>query len=356
VRALRISLAALGVIALAAAIVLRFVIVPGQAQFPDDVDSTRTYEGTLGLMLNAEALQSGDLANLFLTDVPITVDRHVTTEDVADGNALVHEDATVTTPAGVLLESPTDYAIDRKTMEAVDAFADAPNMMPREPGLVIGYPIGTEKQDYPGWSDEIGQVTTNTFVGEEEHAGLTTYKFHNVIDNQPITDPATLAMFPSEMPLATITQLLPALNVPEDTMAQFQQMAGQLPDPLPLTYLYSNDLTTWVEPTSGVIVDLERTETRSVAISVGPLTVPVADVFQWNYAQTPASVDDAVADAEDAMSTLSLYGTTLPLVLIGIGIIAIAAAFIVGRRRDGGATPTKTIDLSAEEKKRQVTG
>lgn len=46
-RALRVLLPVVGVLALAAAAVLRFVVVPSQSQWPADVDSTRSYSGTL---------------------------------------------------------------------------------------------------------------------------------------------------------------------------------------------------------------------------------------------------------------------------------------------------------------------
>jgi hypothetical protein len=36
-----------GLVLIVAALVVRFVILPGQSQWPDDVDSTRTYDGTL---------------------------------------------------------------------------------------------------------------------------------------------------------------------------------------------------------------------------------------------------------------------------------------------------------------------
>ena len=84
----------LGVLLIAAGLVVKFAVVPALAVFPDDVDSTRTYEGTLEVMLNPEALAVGDLANLFMEDIPINLSRHVTTEDTEGGKALVHEVAT----------------------------------------------------------------------------------------------------------------------------------------------------------------------------------------------------------------------------------------------------------------------
>ena len=75
----------LGLLLVAGGLVVKFAILPALAVWPDDVDSTRTYDGTLVTMLNPQALATGDMANLFWENVPVSVDRHVTTEQV-DGN------------------------------------------------------------------------------------------------------------------------------------------------------------------------------------------------------------------------------------------------------------------------------
>ena len=85
-----VTLAVIGAVLILAAAVLKFIVVPGMAQFPDDVDTTRYYSGTLS-MLNPQAVATGDLANLFMQDVPITIDRTVTTEEVDGGDALVKD-------------------------------------------------------------------------------------------------------------------------------------------------------------------------------------------------------------------------------------------------------------------------
>lgn len=58
---------------------IKFVMLPLQAKFPADVDTTRVYDGDLAVMMNAAVLETGDLANLFLTDIPVTIDRTVKT-------------------------------------------------------------------------------------------------------------------------------------------------------------------------------------------------------------------------------------------------------------------------------------
>ncbi len=98
-------LAAVGVVAAVLGVIVLLVVVPARAQFPDDVDRMRYYEGELGLMLNAEALATGDLANVFLRDVPVTIDRSIETLEVDGGKALVFDGSVVSSPAGPILSS-----------------------------------------------------------------------------------------------------------------------------------------------------------------------------------------------------------------------------------------------------------
>src|SRR5262245_16246717 len=116
-----IALATGAVVLLAAAAVTRFVVLPELHQVPADYDGTSSYAGTL-TMLNPAALASGDLANAFLTDVPVTVAQHVRTTSTAGSVAVMSNDVTVKGPDGTeLVTSKHTYAVDRVTLEAQPA-------------------------------------------------------------------------------------------------------------------------------------------------------------------------------------------------------------------------------------------
>lgn len=322
-----------GIVLLLAALILRFAIVPGMAQLPSDTDETRTYTGEMQSLLNAEALQTGDLQNLFITDVPVEISRHVFVEEVDGGDAIVVEEAQAQLADGTPVASSTDtYALDRKTMEHLDG-SDDERVLDRE-GLVIGWPIGTDKTDYVGWSDDLQATVPLTFEGEEERAGLDTYVFESTVSPAPIEDEALLAQFPAGLPLETFTQLAGTIELSEAEQAAFAQILPTLPDPVPFTYLYSGTTTYWVEPTTGVVVDIARDEMRQAAITPEgvPMPLPVATVFDWVYTQSDASVADAVADAEDGMSQLGLFGTTIPLIAGLLGLVLIAGGILLMRR------------------------
>jgi hypothetical protein len=324
----------LGILLIAAGLVFLLVIIPGMAQFPDDVDSARAYEGELSVMLNAEALASMDLANIFLRDVPVTIDRQVKTLEVDGEKALVSDVAVMSGPAGPLQQAEDIYSIDRKTMLHIDNFTDDARVTDRE-GLVVGFPIGTEDAAYIGWNGDTGETNTLSFVQEEEHEGLDTYFFTAASGPDLITDPELLSQFPAALPKAVIEGLVPALGLPDEMMAVLGQALPLLPDPIPLAYTYSYETQYWVEPDSGVLIDYNKMESRSVALNVGEVQ-PLAEVMHLEYAQTAASVADAVADAEDAKGQLFWLGTVLPYALIVLGAIFALLGIIAFTRKPAG--------------------
>lgn len=323
---------ALGILLIAAGLVFLFVIIPGMAQFPDDVDSTRAYEGELGVMLNAAALETMDLANIFLRDVPVTIDRHVQTLEVDGEKALVIDTAVMSGPAGPLQQAEDVYSIDRKTMLHIANFTDDARVTDRE-GLVVGFPIGTENAAYTGWNGDTLETNTLTFVKEEEHEGLNTLLFTAASGPDLIKDPGLLGSFPAAFPKAVLEGLVPALGLPDEAIAQLGQVLPLLPDPIPLAYTYAYETTYWVEPDTGVLIDYNKMESRSVALNLGDQPVPITEVMHLEYAQTAASVADAVADAEDAKGQLFWLGKVLPYGLIAVGaILALLGMVAFGRK------------------------
>ena len=324
----------LGILLIAAGLVLLLVVIPGIAQWPDDVDSARAYEGELAVMLNADALATLDVANIFLRDVPVTIDRQVKTLEVDGEKALVSDVAVMSSPAGPLQQAEDIYSIDRKTMLHIDNFTDDTRVIDRE-GLVVGFPIGTEAAGYVGWNGDTMETNTLSFVREEEHEGLNTYFFTAASGPDLITDPVLLSQFPAALPKAVIEGLVPALGLPDEMMAQLGQALPLLPDPIPLAYTYAYETQYWVEPDSGVLIDYNKMESRSVALNVGEVQ-PLAEVMHLEYAQTAASVADAVADAEDAKGQLFWLGTVLPYALVVLGAILALLGIVAFSRKPAG--------------------
>lgn len=353
---------AIGVLLIVAAVVVQLALVPSLRQLPADTDVTRTYSGTAAQLLDADLLESGalaagDVASLFLTDQAVALSRHVTVQEVQDGTALVVEESGATLADGTPVAGGVDtYAVDRRTMahEAASdvAFEDAD--VPAREGLVIGFPIGTEAEDQIGWSDDVQATVPLVHTGEATVEGLDVLTFTSEIPPTPISDPALLAQLPAAIPKPLLIQLFTAspddLPIPAD---QALAVVAALPDPVPLSYTYAGETTYWVEPESGIVVDLARSEVRQAVIAVEgmPDPVPLAAVLDWTYEQTPDSVTAAVADAEEARTQLNLVGTVLPLTLYGLGAVLVLIGLLMARtgRRPRADEPTPPTEIVLDE-------
>ena len=340
-----------GAVILLGGLLLQFAVIPTLKQFPEDVERTRVYDGTLGVLLNADALANQDLANVFIRDVPITIERDVETEQVDGSKAIVSDVSVLNGPAGPIQTSEDIYAIDRKSMEAVADFTDDDRVIDRE-GLVVGFPIGTDQSDYLGFNGDTLTTNTLSYVGTSEVDGLATYEFSAASGPDVITDPVLLESFPPALPQAMLQGLLPALGLPDEAVGQLAGLLPSLPDPVPLTYTYAYDTSYQVEPDTGMLIDYAKTELRVVNLSVGDQLVPVAEVMNLEYELSDGSTADAISEAEDAKSQLFWLGQVLPwaTMIIGAGLLLLGALAMFLRRGRGNGHTAPTIDVTGSSR------
>ncbi|MFA4836640.1 MAG: DUF3068 domain-containing protein [Dehalococcoidia bacterium] len=328
-----ISVIAFGVAMIIVAMVLMLAIVPGMKKWPSDVDTTRYYEGTLRTMLNAEALQKMDVANILMKDVPITINRHFTTEETKGNKALVREVNTMYGPnKQTIMETDKWYPIDRKTTELVSNFTDNDKAV-NGGGLIISFPISTEKEDYERWVSDLQTTAPLTYLREEKHAGINAYVFESKVPGGQIVDPSVLAALPPALPKATLSGLATVLGLPEGKKAALNAILPALPDMVPLKYTFEYGATYWVEPTTGMNIDIDKYEKRTAGLEIAGKFVPLTDVFWAEYKQTDASVAEAVDDARDAKDAIDLWGTTIPYAMIAVGVVLGALGLVFVLRR-----------------------
>jgi hypothetical protein len=343
-----ITLLILAFVLIAGGLLVRFVVYPSQLKLPADVDVTRDYEGELAVMLDPAAIQTGDFANLFLRDVPVTLSRTVRTLAVGgDDGAIVLEAASMAGPAGPLAASEDVYAIDRTTMESIANFSDDSRVIDRE-GLVIGWPIGTEQTDYVGWNGDTMSTVPLVYTGEEIRGGIDTYLFTANAEPAIIVDPTVLEAFPAALPKTVLGQLAAGLGLGDAELAQFQQLLEVLPDPVPISYTYAFDKTYWVEPQTGMLVDVDVAESRAAVIQApdGSI-VPLAEVQRLGYVTTAGSVDAAVDDANSAIFMMLVFGVVVPGAAIVLGLVAGAfGIWLLLKRRD--EVPAVTVEPERE--------
>jgi len=320
------GLGLLGLLSLAAAGILKWAVVPGAAKLPSDENTTRQYSGSAKVLLNPQALSTGDLSTVLLANVPVTATRNVKTLATSGGVAQVQDTRTLSTANGQPIgTTQATYAVDRKTLEAT---SDHPSdwQVTAAKGLTVSFPIGAERQNYTGWVPETQTTTTLKFLRQETKQGLTTYVYQATTQPAPITDPQVLSALPPALPGSALQALSSLLSLPPAVTA----LLPQLTQPVPVTYTYQVNSTYWVEPTTGLVVDTQREDIRAASLSVaGQTIVSGFRVFDVTTAFTSASVANAANDAMDKKNTIDLYSYTVPLLLLMFGILVLIATALV---------------------------
>jgi hypothetical protein len=99
---------------------------------------------------------------------------------------------------------------------------------------------------------------------------------------------------------------------------------------LGLPPVVDSEVTVWVEPRGGRVVDTEDKTTTVSAVHPleGKLTVFVSELKL-----SPKSVTEQIDAAKDDKAQLTLYGTYVPLGLMIVGVVIAAAGIFAGWSR-----------------------
>ena len=183
---------------------------------------------------------------------------------------------------------------DPKGKEQVDK--DINNDKAKHSGLILKFPIGTEKKSYPFWDAHIrSSEHAMEYRGEETIAGLKTYRFEQSIP---------------------------------DTV---------LPEQEPEAH-YISHRTVWVDPATGVIVKGEQ----QVNITAGSASdTNRTTVLDGTFTFTPENIADSAKRAKDGKSTITLLRVTLPVLLLIIGLLVLAAGLLLTLRRPAAPADTE---------------
>jgi hypothetical protein len=335
-------LAGLGVLCLIVAAIFYWGVKPSQAQLPADTDTTRQYEGTAKVLLNPDALASGDKAHAVAVNTPVDASRTVKVLATSGSAAQVSDKRTITASGQTVGSTSDTYAVDRKSLAATTDHPSSWNVIAAQ-GLTVSWPIGAEKKDYTGWVNETQSTTNLKYQKEESRDGISTYVYQTQTQPAPIKDKQVLDTLPAALPVSALGALSSVLPLPDTLKSQLATLLPRLTQPVPLSYLYSITATYWVEPTTGTVVDVQQEEVRQAGLSLpGGTTAPQIPVYDVSVHATDNSVSTAVHEAKDNANKIHLVGTTLPLVFLIVGIVLILAGiavFLLGRRRRAPDAP-----------------
>ena len=255
---------------------LAFYVVPSMKRLPADLDESVSYDGRLGML---------DQTTYKLSYSDISIQRHITALREEDGVLILREDieATVKGTGEKIPELCGTYiwGVDPYTVENVAGYGDLDRI-----GKWV-FPIGVSKKDYLVWNQDLddackhGYVTpeeaaaVGKYMGEEKRAGMKTYKFFGGQEN------VFIGYFP---------------ELPEAPM------------------YYSGELTAWVDPITGAIVDLQKHVSQYVefpdlhklpsnlnvsAVLVGKVTILNTTSAQYETYNATVSNNVAVENATD---------------------------------------------------------
>jgi hypothetical protein len=178
-------------------------------------------------------------------------------------------------------------------------------------------------------------------VRTETRSGLSTYVYQAAIPATRIADSQVLAGLPRAIPESTLALAVQFSSAAPAQKAQLLALLPRLGNPVPLAYSLAGADTFWVEPQTGVVIDVKRSQQRMAGVvsPVGGAFIPILPVSDVTYQQTPAAVSSAVHDANKGRDAISLFGTILPIVIGLVGAVLVVGAVLLGRRRAGRSGP-----------------
>lgn len=290
----------LGVFLLALAPLAKWVVYPRVAVAPIGcTGDSETCKDKISL-----SRASGTATSLFdpttltvKSNVPLTSILRVRADVVAskDGKLVADGFTNVSDDAGTTISAFTErIAFDRNTSvmqnccgtnENGASITDFTGLNPYK------FPFGTEKKTYNFFDGTLNKSLPMEFKGTEQINGLDVYRFVQTIA------PAKFG----------------TLDVPGN-------LVGSTDPDVKAPQFYSNVRTVWIEPVTGVVVKGQEQQKQTLRGSDGTDKLTLIDA---TLAFTQANIDDSARIAKDGKAQLVLIQSTLPLVgLIG-GLLAI---------------------------------
>lgn len=312
-------------------------------------------------------------------ECPLHIERHVTVEATEGDDALVREVQTIYNGDDVLAGITYHYAVDRRSLESLErgefpsSWSENEGYFQRE-GLVFGWGVDSEPRNYVGWADDYLDTVALTFVEETEYAGMDALYFTSESDPEEIDeDYVELLGLPTELPIDLLPMLAEGLEFENEQLAtlvplQFPILVREAvatveeiePDEVesvPLVYEYNYSGQYWVEPETGILLNTIKLEHRTVRFdddvmdaieesleetaalleSIGSSVDEITGLFpvtvsEYEYSFKPESTEDAKQEAQEAIDDINLYGTTIPIILIVVGLVMEVVAMFVLRQ------------------------
>ena len=383
-------LSIVGLVFIVAAVLFRLVVPAVAVKYPGgSLDKTAIATGSFTLYVDPATAAPRSPAQ----QLPLRIERRLHVIDNSGSRSVVQEDdAEFIGPLPRQLFEQR-YVVDRKSVKNVSdsrAYAYTPqNGIDRSPNYSINLPFDSGKGPYSVWKNETGSAYPFTRTATLTRNGVKLDRYHGSLTDAPVQSYyiAQLAPqgIPTELSPAQVATQLKAQGVdpalltstvlPQLDPADRAEVSSILSKPVPLDYRLNVDTNFLVEPRTGAIVGLERINqllkarpsvqgigriqailaqpkyASKPAVVAGAAVVqrlvanpPETQIFRIDYGQTPASLDDLVTFADGRGDKITMVKTTIPLVLLGIGVVlaVVGLVLLLLGRRHGPSTPAPT--------------
>ena len=206
------------------------------------------------------------------------------------------------------------FAFDRKTGQLTmccGANVDGDSSVQQRGYVGFVFPMGTKKQTYQVFDTTLNKPVPFPFAGTATVRRIETYKF-------------TEDVAPVQVATQTVPGSLVGLSAASVTLPEY----------------YEIHLTYYVDPVTGALISVQEHQTMTLRTpSTGAQALLL---FDADLKVTPASLTTIVKLDTNGRTELTLLKVVLPLVLGIVGVIALVAGLILGRRR----RPTVDDELS----------
>jgi hypothetical protein len=315
------------------ALIERFAILPILTRLPGDANVSFSYAGT-GTLLNAKALNSGDVANVLQKDVPLTMERQVRVIRSSGDVAVMQDDSTLHAGPTALPASYT-YAIDRTTREATTPPAGV-SVVPAS-GLTVSFPLHPKADSsYRFFDSAAAQTVPVTYEGKADKLFGRTVGVYHVVSTGPVKDANLNRTLPASLPKEKLAPVAPLL--PAEPRAKLIAAAATLPEPIPMHYTVTRDLRVWIDTVTGLAVRETVDEKIVAGVSIDGQVVNLLPVLDLHLTVTPRSQQDLAHKAAEAARLLTMVEVVAPVVLGFLGLILVIVA-IIRRHRPSHRVP-----------------
>lgn len=166
------------------------------------------------------------------------------------------------------------------------------------------WPLGAQRHTYQLFDTTLGRAVPATYAGTSVTDGLTTYRY---VETVPAQMASTLTLPGS---------LVGMKNQPEVTLPEYYQSVN----------------TYWVDPVTGLPLNVERNETLTLRDSAGAVRLLA---FRADLKMKSSSIAAQASMARSNERKISLVSTILPLALLVLGVVAMGVAIALAARHPG---------------------